>query len=386
MKILLAGPDHQQGSLPPYLHVLTTELRRLGTVVDRIGSTGVPYDSGRNAFQTIAQITTAVDRLAARADPRDYDLISLHFGNLEIEQLLGWRWKTQYGDRLPPLAVHVHALDPTLFTTHRPDPALWAAVDTTYHTADTLIYFGDYARTRLTARIPALATRLHRIVPLPTTIAPGTEAAAGPSLTAAMHDPRSPVTVVSLYGYAAPWKSARDLVEALGRTSAPLRVVLAGPFFDDPDQAGIDLRAAVGRPVRLGAAADLIVVPEYLDSPARAALLNGSAAGIFPYRPQPTFQGSGAIADYLARGLPVIATDVANMAELAGEAGTIVAAGDCAGLAAALDRYAGDPRHRAVLTSAAAARAHRFTPADHATDCLAHYRDVVRRTRCRTRS
>ncbi len=124
------------------------------------------------------------------------------------------------------------------------------------------------------------------------------------------------------------------------------------------------------------------MVPEYLDPARRAALMAGSNAGVFPYRPQPTFQGSGAIADYLAAARPVIATDVANMAELIANAGTIVAPADPGALAAALDRYATDPGHRARLTTAADAQAHRFTPAGHAAACLAFYQQICGETSC----
>ncbi|MGX6608000.1 glycosyltransferase family 4 protein [Micromonosporaceae bacterium Da 78-11] len=381
MKVLLAGPDHPHGSLPPYLDVLAAGLRRLGVVVDRLGSTGVPYDPVRGGFLTAAEIVAAADALAARVDPGGYDVISLHFGNLEIEQLLVARWR-HHGRLLAPVVVHVHALDTTLFTTHRPDPELRTLVDATLTGADALVYFGHYAQMALTCRLPAAADLPYRVVPLPTTIAAGTRPSAGPALAAALADPRPEVTVISLCGYAAPWKSTTDLLAALERTRSRLRVVLAGPLWDDPVQAGADLRPAVTGPQPLGRAAQLVVVPEYLDPAARAALMAGSHAGVFPYRAQPTFQGSGAIADYLAAARPVIATDVANMAELTADAGTIVAPADPGALAAALDRYATDPTHRARLTMAAGAQAHRFTPAGHAAACLALYQQVSGRTSC----
>lgn len=159
-------------------------------------------------------------------------------------------------------------------------------------------------------------------------------------------------------------------------------MVLAGPFWDDPAQAGIDLRAAAIHPLRLGHAAELVVVPDYVDAPGRAALVAGSSAGLFPYRPQQTFQGSGAIAEYLAAGRPVIATDVANMREVAADAGVIVPPGDPAELATALDRYASEPADRATLTAAAVSQAHQFTPAGHAAACLTLYHQV-RRMSCR---
>ena len=373
MKVLLVGPDHPQGSIPPYLTVLADELRRHGVVVDRLGSSGVPYDEAGARFLTTAEIVAAVDGLADRADPLSCDVISLHFGNLEIEQLLAWRWRHRRNGPLPPVVVHVHALIPTLFRIHRPDTRLRTAADDSITGADALLYFGQYARETLTARLPAAAAIPGRVAPLPTTIPTGTRPAAGSALAAALHDTRSDATVVSLCGYAAPWKSAADLLAALDLTRARLRVVLAGPFWDDAAQSGIDLRAAACRPLRLGRAAELVVVPEYLDAPGRAALVAGSSAGLFPYRPQQTFQGSGAIADYLAAGRPVIATDVANMRELVADAGVITPPGNPAELAAALDRYASDAAHRAALAAAAVSQTHRFTPAGHAAACLTFY-------------
>jgi len=116
-------------------------------------------------------------------------------------------------------------------------------------------------------------------------------------------------------------------------------------------------------------------VPGYLDPADRAALVRASAAGVFPYRPHPSFQGSGAIADYLAHGIPVVATDVANMAELVADAGHIVATGDPAALATALDRIvSGGP---ARFARNAGARARQFTAAAHAARCLTVYQQVL---------
>ena len=148
VKILLAGPDHPHGSLPPYLDVLAHHLRdlSLGTHVDRLGSTGVPYDPHANRFHDAGQITATVDALAARLDPGRYDLVSLHFGNLEVEQLLPARWRALDLD-LPPIVVHVHALEPTLFTRHVPDLGLHAAAQQAIDHAAGLVYFGQYAHT-----------------------------------------------------------------------------------------------------------------------------------------------------------------------------------------------------------------------------------------------
>lgn len=84
-------------------------------------------------------------------------------------------------------------------------------------------------------------------------------------------------------------------------------------------------------------------MPGYLDPGQRRALTAATDVAVFPYRNSPAFQGSGAITDYLAPGVPVVATDVANMADLIGDgddaAGDVVPPGDPADLARALDRY-----------------------------------------------
>ncbi|MBT8226706.1 MAG: hypothetical protein HKP61_21405, partial [Dactylosporangium sp.] len=236
MRILLAGPDHARGSLPPYLNVLASELRRAGAHVDRLGSTTTAYDTGRGRFHDRDWVTAAADDLATLADPTRYDVVSLHFGNLEIEQLLPERWR-RHAITLPPVAVHVHALSPTLFTRHIPAPDLRAAVDAGISAAAGLVYFGHYARTALTGGLPATAGIPALVAPLPTTIPAGIIPTASPALDDAHPDS----ILLSLYGYAAPWKSAPDLLAALDATAAPVRVVLAGPFWDDPDQAGVDL-------------------------------------------------------------------------------------------------------------------------------------------------
>jgi glycosyltransferase involved in cell wall biosynthesis len=105
---------------------------------------------------------------------------------------------------------------------------------------------------------------------------------------------------------------------------------------------------------------------------------------VFPYRPHPSFQGSGAIADYLAHAVPIVATDVANMAELAGDAGHIVPIGNPKVVAIALDDIADGGAVAANLARNAAARAHRFTAAAHAARCLAVYQQVLDCDRRRT--
>lgn len=376
MRVLLVGPNHPGGSIPPYLDVLAAAMGRLGAHVDRIGSTGVPYDSQRGAFWPADQIVQATARLLDEVDLGAYDLCSLHFGNLEIEQLLPALLPRH---RRTPLVYHVHSLEPTLFAIHVRDAALRAAVDQAIAAMDGYVFFGTYARTRLAQRANQAAPSV--MAWLPTTIPPGTPAAMPHRLRDRLCAPDGVLTG-SLYGYAAPWKDAATLLAASARATRPARLVLAGPFWDDPVQAGVDLTPHAAKPMRHGLA-EVSVLAGYLGPTQRRALTAASDVAVFCYRPHPTFQGSGAIADYLAHRVPVVATDVANMAELVGDAGRITPPGDPDTLADALDRLSADHALRARLAAAARRRAHQFTADLHARACLRLYEQVLDTRRAR---
>lgn len=368
MRVLLIGPHHSGGSIPPYLDVLTETLRRLGTRVDRVGSIGVPCDPSTRAFWPVDRIVDTARDLLDRIDLHVYDVISLHFGNLEIEQLLPILWSER---RRPPVVHHVHSLDPTLFADHVPDAALRTAVNDAIAAMDGHVFFGAYAEARLAAAISDTTPRT--LAWLPTTIPSGQRPSAPPHLLAAITAPGEPVG--TLYGYAAPWKDLATLFAARHHTTAAARIVIAGPYWDDPQQAGAGSHIYPSES-KARSRLEVAVVADYLGPAARRALVAASDFAVFPYRSQPTFQGSGAIADYLAHAVPVIATDIANMAELVGDAGIIVPPSDPVALAEALDRAAGRTvRNR--LREAARRRAHHFTATHHAMQCLRLYEHVV---------
>lgn len=377
MRILLTGPTGGQGSLPPYLDELARALRQYGATVDRLGTPGVPCNPRTGQFWTAGRIMESAERLLAGVDLASYDLLSVHYGNLETEQLLPSLWKRQA--RRPAAVYHAHSLDWTLFTAHVPDPVLRSAVDDAIGTMDGFVFFGSYGQSRLSRQyqIDVPST----IAWLPTTIPPGTRASAGPALRAALSGGYGPVG--SLYGYAAPWKDLAGLISACGDVATACRILLAGPFWDDPDQAGTDLSRETAGGARHGAAR-VDVLAAYLGPGEREALARGSDFAVFPYRHHPAFQGSGAIADYLARAVPVIATDVANMAELTGDAGLIVRPGDKEAFASGMDRLAADENYRNALSRNARRRSGEFTAARHAARCLRLYETAIARKSART--
>jgi glycosyltransferase involved in cell wall biosynthesis len=374
MRILLIGPCHEQGSLPPYLDVLAEELRAQGAEVDRLGTATLPLDRERQAFWPAEQIVQAADALLDSAELGKYDLLSVHFGNQEIEQLVPVRWD---GRPRPPAVHHVHSPDWSLFTDHVPDPELRQAVAEGVYRMDGLVYFGSYARQRLQA---TPARRLPSVISFfPSTIPAGTTSGDRSGLQPVLDwlRERDGVVRASLFGFASPWKDLPGLLKAFERMRVPLRFALAGSTWQQPQHAGVDLTEAVFPQTQRIGPVELTVLASYLDPGQRAALVEATDLAIVPYRPHPSFQGSGAITDYLARGVPVVATDVANMREIVQDGGLLVPSEDPTALADALDLLAGDDGLRDRVRSSARQRASLFTPQGHAASCLAFYQRIA---------
>ncbi|WEV78881.1 glycosyltransferase family 4 protein [Janibacter cremeus] len=160
-------------------------------------------------------------------------------------------------------------------------------------------------------------------------------------------DPR-PFTV-GFVGTLKPWHGVEVLLEAfarLARTDADARLRLVG---DGPQREALAAQAD-----RLGVAerVDLVgaVVPE--EMPAQLAAMGVAVA---PYPQLPDFYFSPLkIYEYLAAGLPVVASDIGPCAEILddGDLGVLVAPGDVAGLAAVLAGLRADPLIRADLARA----------------------------------
>jgi hypothetical protein len=143
MHVLILGPDHPDWSLPPYLDILAEGLRQHGVTVDRHGSRAIPYDQETQQFWPLDRVIAEARSILDGVEFGDYDVVSLHFGNLEVDQHLPALW----ADRsLPPVVHHVHTLDSTLFLDHIRSPQCKSAVEQGLRVADGNIYFGQYAR------------------------------------------------------------------------------------------------------------------------------------------------------------------------------------------------------------------------------------------------
>jgi glycosyltransferase involved in cell wall biosynthesis len=161
----------------------------------------------------------------------------------------------------------------------------------------------------------------------------------------------------------AAWATERPAPSAYG----PLRILLVGNFVE---RKGLrTLMAAlplVDRPVEL----HVVTNDARVDVPDEVVVHRGLAPGSAELRRQyaeadafafPTAADAvpWAVAEAMAAGLPVVASDVGAIHEMLGDdAGVLVPRGDAGALARALRDLADDPSRRATLGQRARARAH----------------------------
>ncbi len=191
----------------------------------------------------------------------------------------------------------------------------------------------EWARTEGAARERVVVTpngvNTARITPRPT----GERAAAGP-------------VAVGFVGTLKPWHGTHLLLEALARTTGDLRleIVGTGPEHERlvrlADQLGL-----AGRVHLHGALA-----PERVPG-----VLHGLDIAVAPYPAGDHYFSPLKVYEYLAAGLPVIASAIGTIPSLLrnGELGVLVPPGDVEALTAALDALAADPGARARLGRAA---------------------------------
>lgn len=335
-------------------------MRKKKDDVTWVGSLGVPYNHDENCFLTYLEIRQQAMNICDSVNIKDYDIISLHYGNLEVEQLVPLILS---GSNHPPIVYHCHTLRPTLFEKHVDMPNIQEQILKTHYSFGCYVFFGKFAYQYFNQN--GCRINKHKKAWLPTTI---TQKDFENTFQQASGNKKK----VSLYGFAAPWKDIQTFLNACESTEIPFNFELHGPFWDDESQSGFDL----SHPAFSLNQPQIKLNSSYVDSSSRCSLINKSHLGLFPYKSHPSFQGSGAIADYLALGKPIIASDIANMAELIGDAGIVFPAGDSKKLAAAID-YALSDNNYHTLEKEAKARAHMFTPAYHVQKCLNLYKEIT---------
>lgn len=360
MRVLVLGPKETKGSLPPYIANLVAGLEKEGYLVAWHGSVGVPYDKENECFLSESDIFDQAESIVSSINLNDFDVISLHYGNLEVEQIIPLLLE---GKNHPPVVYHGHTIDPTLFRDQVKNVDTYNKIVKKHYSFQNYVFFGNYARKYFVGN--AKTSFKDTVSWLPTTIK-------NDDLEGQNNQTRNEKPILSLYGFAAPWKDVPSLLEAFKNVTKPCSFELYGPFWDNEELSGL---STLAMDFQIGNV-DIKITPDYVGSYDRKSLVSKSDVGIFPYNPHPSFQGSGAIADYLICGKPVIATDVANMAELIGDAGLVVPSNDAASLSKGIN-YLLEQDNLLSAKSKAQARSKMFATQYHAKQCLDFYKHIT---------
>ena len=151
--------------------------------------------------------------------------------------------------------------------------------------------------------------------------------------------------VIGFAGSLKAWHGVDLLLRAAAHVEPDVRVLIVG---DGPERGKLEALAGelhIADRVVFTGAVPHHAVPEHL------AAMTVAAA---PYRRQSDFYFSPLkIVEYLAAGLPVIASEQGDLAHLVGKAGLMVRPDDAVELAEALDRVLGDPALRRAMHFAA---------------------------------
>ncbi len=159
--------------------------------------------------------------------------------------------------------------------------------------------------------------------------------------------------VIGFVGSLKPWHGVARLIEALRRLPVGTRLLIVG---DGPERGSLESdiasRGLTERVVMTGTLAHAEV----------AAHLAAMDIAIAPYRPQPHFYFSPLkVVEYMAAGVPVIASSQGDLPEIVGNAGLLVRADSSDALVTAIRRLIGDPVLRDRMSRAGRARAAEMT-------------------------
>ncbi len=151
--------------------------------------------------------------------------------------------------------------------------------------------------------------------------------------------------VVTFVGTLKPWHGVEDLLVAASRRRAEWSLRIIG---DGPQRPALEaMAAALGLEVDFRGAVAPAQIMDHLE---------GSAIGVAPYplvAEGQSYFSPLKVYEYMAAGLPVVASDIGQISSVLDGFGTMVPPSDPEALAAAIDQLARDPELRARESDAA---------------------------------
>jgi glycosyltransferase involved in cell wall biosynthesis len=155
--------------------------------------------------------------------------------------------------------------------------------------------------------------------------------------------------VIGFAGSLKPWHGVDVLLRAFAQVPGSPRLLVVG---EGPMRADLE---ALASSLDLASRTSFTGALPHAEMPRVLATMD---IGVAPYTAQDGFYFSPLkVAEYLAAGLPVVASDQGDLREIVGDAGLLVPPDDVAALATALARLCRDAVLRRTLSAAARARA-----------------------------
>jgi glycosyltransferase involved in cell wall biosynthesis len=154
--------------------------------------------------------------------------------------------------------------------------------------------------------------------------------------------------VVGFVGSLKPWHGVRELIEAFIRLPRSASLLLVG---DGPE------RPAIAAAVETPKVSDRVRMIGRIAHAEVPAYLHAMDIGVAPYQRQPAFYFSPLkVVEYLAAGLPVVASAQGELGDLIGPAGVVVTPGSVDALAVALCRLVSNRSLRSSMSGCARAQ------------------------------